>query len=155
MSLCWLLEHFLLHFYLRICIRTRPVLKTVWGSSWAEDHRRSVLAPALSTGPWLSPDIWTKCCLWSEGLHSLSRPAINWQALQLFQQLSRSLFVCLAKVLFLTVFFLMFIYFERERASLCMWLGGAEREGERESQAGSALSAQSLMRGPNSQTVRS
>ena len=33
--------------------------------------------------------------------------------------------------------------------------GGAEREGERESQAGSALSAQSLMRGSNSRTVRS
>ena len=33
--------------------------------------------------------------------------------------------------------------------------GGARREGERESQAGSALSAQSPMRGLNSQTVRS
>ena len=33
--------------------------------------------------------------------------------------------------------------------------GGAERDGETESQAGSALSAQSLMKGSKPQTVRS
>ena len=33
--------------------------------------------------------------------------------------------------------------------------GGAERDGETESQAGSALSAQSLMKGSNLQTARS
>ena len=52
---------------------------------------------------------------------------------------------------YLQNFFLMFIYFwERERASR----GGAER-GDRGSKAGSELSAQSLMWGSNSQTVRS
>ena len=48
------------------------------------------------------------------------------------------------------MFLSLFIYFEREteRASR----GEAEREGEREFQAGSALSAQSLMWGLNPQT---
>ena len=39
----------------------------------------------------------------------------------------------------------MFIYFEKERASR----GGADREGERELQAGSMLLAQSPKRGSN------
>ena len=49
-------------------------------------------------------------------------------------------------------FFFQFIFWHTERESR----GGAEKERgrERESQGGSPLSAQSLMRGPNSQTVR-
>ena len=47
----------------------------------------------------------------------------------------------------------MFIYFERERESMSM--GGAEREGNRESLAGSTLSSQSPMQDSNSQIVRS
>ena len=43
----------------------------------------------------------------------------------------------------------LFIYFERERESPSR--GGAEREGERESQAGSPQSAQSQTRGSISQ----
>ena len=42
-------------------------------------------------------------------------------------------------------FNILFIYFERERA--CASGEGAEREGERESQVGSVLIAQSLTRG--------
>ena len=53
-----------------------------------------------------------------------------------------------------SAFFLsLFIYFERERESASRV--GAEREEERESQAGSGMSAQSLMQGLNSQTLRS
>ena len=51
-------------------------------------------------------------------------------------------------------FFFKFIYFierEKERVSK----EGAEREGERESQAGSMLSVQSLVWGLNPRTVRS
>ena len=51
-------------------------------------------------------------------------------------------------------FFFKFIYFierEKERVSK----EGAEREGERESQAGSVLSVQSLVWGLNPRTVRS
>ena len=44
-------------------------------------------------------------------------------------------------------YFLKFIYFERDRASG----GGADREGHREPQAGSTLSAWSPMWGSNSQ----
>ena len=44
---------------------------------------------------------------------------------------------------------------ERERESEHMSREEAEREGDREFQAGSELSAQSLMQGPNSQSVRS
>ena len=40
--------------------------------------------------------------------------------------------------------------FKRQRESAHVSGGGAEREGERESQAGSALSAQSPMQGLNS-----
>ena len=47
-------------------------------------------------------------------------------------------------------FFFKFIYFERESK----WGRGREREGERDSQAGSTLSVQSPMQGSNSQTVR-
>ena len=47
--------------------------------------------------------------------------------------------------------FYLFILRETERAS---W-GGAERQGERESQAGSVLSAHSLTRGSKSRTMRS
>ena len=47
-------------------------------------------------------------------------------------------------------FFLgLFIYFEKDRGRVSR--GGAEREGGRESQAGSSLSAQSLMWGLHSQ----
>ena len=46
----------------------------------------------------------------------------------------------------------MFI-FERQRQSMSR--GGTEREGDKESEAGCELSAQSLMRGSNPQTVRS
>ena len=46
--------------------------------------------------------------------------------------------------------FLKFIYFERARDG-----GGAEREEDRESEAGSVLTAESPMRGSNLQTVRS
>ena len=49
--------------------------------------------------------------------------------------------------------FLKFIYFERERERENK--GGAEREGKRESQSDSFLSAQSPMRGSNPQTMRS
>ena len=49
------------------------------------------------------------------------------------------------------LFIFKFIYFERER----MTRGGAEREGERESQAGSAPSVQSPMWGSNPRTVKS
>ena len=45
---------------------------------------------------------------------------------------------------------LLFLFFERERVRV---RGGAKREGDRESQAGSVLSAQSLMWGSNLQTV--
>ena len=54
------------------------------------------------------------------------------------------------KIFFLSLFF----YFEREREREHKQ-GGAEREGEREYQVGSALSAQSLMGGSSPQTVRS
>ena len=54
----------------------------------------------------------------------------------------------------LRVFFNLFI-FERERGREKVMEGQRERVRERESQAGSAVSAQSLMRGLNSQTVRS
>ena len=48
------------------------------------------------------------------------------------------------------------IYFwERDRESACELGRGREREGERESQAGSTLSAQSLRQALNPQTVRS
>ena len=47
-------------------------------------------------------------------------------------------------------FFKVIHFWERESQSMSQ--GGAEREGERESQAGSALSAQSLMQGLNSQS---
>ena len=52
-------------------------------------------------------------------------------------------------------FFLIFkfIYFESDRDSTSQ--GGAEREGKRESQAGSAMPAQSPTWGTNPQTVRS
>ena len=51
---------------------------------------------------------------------------------------------------FFVIFFLrLFIYFERDRDSASRV--GAEREGDRESQADSALSARSPMRGLNSQ----
>ena len=49
----------------------------------------------------------------------------------------------------------LFMLRERERERLGTSRGGAEREGERESQAGSALSAQSLMEGSIPQTMRS
>ena len=45
----------------------------------------------------------------------------------------------------------MFIYFDRDSASK----GGTEREGDRGSEAGSGLTAESLMWGSNSQTLRS
>ena len=48
---------------------------------------------------------------------------------------------------------IMFIYFERERQSMS-W-GGAEREEDRGSEAGSVLTAESPRWGSNSQTVRS
>ena len=46
----------------------------------------------------------------------------------------------------------MFI-FEREGGSISR--GGAQKKGDRESEAGSALSGQSLLWGSNSQTMRS
>ena len=46
----------------------------------------------------------------------------------------------------------MFIYFERE--SVCASGGGAEREAERESQAGSLLPGQSPARAQTHETVR-
>ena len=54
--------------------------------------------------------------------------------------------------------FLMFIFVrerERERVHMHAHREGAEKEGEREFQAGSVLSAQSLTQGWNSQTMRS
>ena len=48
----------------------------------------------------------------------------------------------------------MFI-FERRRKSMHVNRGEAEREGDRGSEAGSVLTAESLMWGLNSQTVRS
>ena len=55
----------------------------------------------------------------------------------------------LQKVLF--VFSVFYLFWERERA----WeVGTAEKEEEKESQAGSALSAQSPMQGSNPQTMR-
>ena len=54
---------------------------------------------------------------------------------------------------FFFLFFLMFIF--RERKKECKWGRGKEREGERESQAGSALSVHSPMQGLNSRTMRS
>ena len=45
-------------------------------------------------------------------------------------------------------------YFERERERECVSGGGAEREEDRGSQAGSMLSAQSWTRSLNSVTVR-
>ena len=73
-----------------------------------------------------------------------------WKILKLSKSLFRNLKFFF--VLFCFFFFLMFIYF---------WGGknmsgeGAETEVDRKSQAGSALSAQSLMQDLNSQTVRS
>ena len=49
----------------------------------------------------------------------------------------------MAEIKYVTFFLSLFIYFERE----CISSGRAESEGERESQAGSALSAQSPMQG--------
>ena len=56
-----------------------------------------------------------------------------------------------------TYYFLLrlLIYFERQRHRQSTSRGGAEREGDRESQAGSEPSAQSLMWGSNSGTVGS
>ena len=48
------------------------------------------------------------------------------------------------------------LVFEREREMMMMMSrGGAEREGDRRSEVGSVLTAESLIRGLNSQTVRS
>ena len=58
-----------------------------------------------------------------------------------------------ANVNFLSFFFKFIYLFLRERESMSE--GGAEREGERESQAGSTLSMRSPMWGLNSRTVRS
>ena len=52
---------------------------------------------------------------------------------------------------FKKIFFNIIFERERQRASR----GGAEREGERESQVGSALSTPSPMQGSNSRTSRS
>ena len=52
-------------------------------------------------------------------------------------------------------FFKIFIFRERERKKKNTSHRGAKREGERESQAGSVLSALSWMQGSISQTVRS
>ena len=53
-------------------------------------------------------------------------------------------------------FFLIFLIFifKRERQRQCMSVGGVEREGDTESEAGSQLSAQSLMWGSNPRTQR-
>ena len=59
--------------------------------------------------------------------------------------------VCVTSVFIFSFFFFKFIYLERESANR----EGAETEGERESQAGSELSAQSPTWGSNPQTVRS
>ena len=68
----------------------------------------------------------------------------------LFAQSNRCIFTCTLK----KIFFSTFIYFwDRERQS--MNGGGAEREGDTESETGSEPSAQSLTRGSNSQTARS
>ena len=62
---------------------------------------------------------------------------------------------------FIIYFFKVFIYFERERQRQRdrdrerQLVRGTEREGDRESQAGSTLAAQSPMRGSDSRTVRS
>ena len=55
----------------------------------------------------------------------------------------------LGKKCYLNVFKKYLFIFERERESECARMsgGGAEREGERKSQAGFALSAQTLTRG--------
>ena len=50
-------------------------------------------------------------------------------------------------------YFLLFIYFERERA--CVWVGEGQRERGTESQAGSMLSVQSLTQGSIPWTLRS
>ena len=50
--------------------------------------------------------------------------------------------------------FLMFI-FERERESARVQVGEGQREGDTKSEAGSRLSAQSLMRDSNSRAIRS
>ena len=59
----------------------------------------------------------------------------------------------------LLFFFFLNVYFisegERERARQSTSRGGAEREGDTESEAGSRLSAQSPTRGSNPHTVRS
>ena len=56
-------------------------------------------------------------------------------------------------------FFLMFIFFEREKERQVVSEVGVESEGETESEAGSRLQAvspcQTLIRGSNSQTMRS
>ena len=53
-------------------------------------------------------------------------------------------------------FILFYFYFVREREKMCAIWEGAEREKrERESQAGSSLSAQRQMWGSNSQITRS
>ena len=58
-------------------------------------------------------------------------------------------------VLYVCTYFLVFIYFwERTRKRLCE-LGRAEGKGDRGSEAGSALSGRSPMRGLNSWTLRS
>ena len=55
--------------------------------------------------------------------------------------------------LFIKKFFL--CLFLRERKRMRVSRGGVEREGDTESEAGSRLSAESLMQGLNPQTVRS
>ena len=57
--------------------------------------------------------------------------------------------------LFITLVFFKFIYSdrERERESECTQVGEGQREGERQSQAGSMLSAQSPLQGSNSQAM--
>ena len=52
-------------------------------------------------------------------------------------------------------FFVCLFIFIFERKRTCVSWGEAEREDDRESQAGSALSAQSLTRGLNSRTEES
>ena len=65
------------------------------------------------------------------------------------------LVICLLDFIFLHDYFFNVYLFLRERERAHESRGGAEREGDRRSEAGSALTAESPMCGSNSRTMRS